>query len=88
MSDGRIAINKDNCKFCYIDIDIDRQREKLALAASFVDATDSRYGFSSKDLRCLGGAELARIEEAITNDHGKISYLFHFLIDTILSCAK
>ena len=74
MSDNRIAINEDKCQFCYIDIDIDRHREKLGLAASFVDATDSRYGFSSKDLRCLGGAELARIEESILNDHGEVIF--------------
>jgi hypothetical protein len=43
----------------------------MALAASFVDATDSRYGFSSKDLRRLGGSELARIEDLMSSDHGE-----------------
>jgi hypothetical protein len=46
-------------------------RSKMALAASFVDATDSRYGFSSKDLRRLGGSELARIEDLMSSDHGE-----------------
>ena len=46
-------------------------RSKLALAAAFVDATDSRYGFSSNDLRSLGGSELSRIEDCIQSDHGK-----------------
>ena len=46
-------------------------RSKLALAAAFVDATDSRYGFSSNDLRLLGGSELSRIEDLISSDHGK-----------------
>jgi hypothetical protein len=42
----------------------------LALAAAFVDATDARYGFSSNDLRKLGGSELSRIQESIETDHG------------------
>ena len=42
--------------------------------AAFVDATDSRYGFCSKDLRKLGGSELSRIHELMTNDHGKEKY--------------
>ena len=46
-------------------------RSKLALAAAFVDATDSRYGFSSKDLRKLGGSEVSRIHDLISSDHGK-----------------
>lgn len=39
--------------------------------AAFVDATDSRYGFSSKDLRKLGGSEVSRLDDLISNDHGK-----------------
>lgn len=56
-------------QFCFIDFDIDAYRSKLLLAASFVDATDTRYGFSSKDLRHLGGSEISRIEELLLNDH-------------------
>lgn len=41
---------KDQPKYCYLDIDIGNYRKKLATAAAFVDATDTRYGFSSKDL--------------------------------------
>ena len=48
-------------------------RAKLALAAAFVHATDSRYGFSSKDLRKLGGSELSRIGDLIGTDHGMLN---------------
>uniref|UniRef100_A0A7S2N1Q7 peptidylprolyl isomerase n=1 Tax=Helicotheca tamesis TaxID=374047 RepID=A0A7S2N1Q7_9STRA len=63
------AVNATSCQYCYIDIDINNHRSKLALAAAFVDATDSRYGFSSKDLRKLGGSELSRVEDLISTDH-------------------
>ena len=58
-------------RYCFIDIDIDNHRSKLGLTAAFVNATDSRYGFSSKDLRLLGGSELSRIhsEDLIACDH-------------------
>lgn len=59
-------------EFCFIDVDIDKHRSKLALTAAFVDATDTRYGFSSKDLRLLGGSEMARIEDLISMDHGTL----------------
>ena len=49
---------------------MDNHRRKLATAAAFVNATDSRYGFSSKDLRQLGGSELSRIKDLISMDHG------------------
>jgi cyclophilin family peptidyl-prolyl cis-trans isomerase len=62
-------VNAQTCPYCFIDIDIDHHRSKLALAASFVDATDSRYGFSSKDIRLLGGSELSRIPDLIQCDH-------------------
>ena len=39
--------------------------------AAFVHATDSRYGFNSKDLRKLGGSELSRMYELMSTDHGK-----------------
>eukprot|EP00970_Alexandrium_tamarense_P009951 scaffold1969_cov191-Alexandrium_tamarense.AAC.3 len=38
-------------------------------SAAFVDATDARYGFASKDLRKLGGSELARLDDLIHMDH-------------------
>ena len=63
-------IHADSCSYCYLDLDFDRYRQKLATAAAFVHATDSRYGFSSKDLRQLGGSELVRIPELISTDHG------------------
>jgi hypothetical protein len=64
-------INERTCRYCFIDLNINQQREKLALVAAFVDATDSRYGFSSKDLRLLGGSEVARISDLIASDHGR-----------------
>ncbi len=41
-------------------------------SAAFVEAKDSRYGFSTKDLRKLGGSELSRIGDLMTMDHGEI----------------
>ena len=64
-------VNASSCPYCFIDIDIDNHRSKFSLAASFVDATDSRYGFSSTDLRRLGGSELSRIEDLMSSDHGE-----------------
>jgi len=63
------AVNTQSCSHCFIDFDIDDHRSKLARAAAFVDATDSRYGLSSKELRNLGGSELARIEDLMESDH-------------------
>jgi peptidylprolyl isomerase len=54
---------------CYLDLDIGDWRRKLATAAAFVHATDTRYGFSSKDIRQLGGSELSRIPDLIQMDH-------------------
>ena len=66
MSPG---INAENTSFCFLDFDIADHRAQLATAAAFVNATDARYGFSSKDLRLLGGSELSRIEDLIATDH-------------------
>jgi peptidylprolyl isomerase len=66
MSSG---VNSKSCLFCYIDFDINNHRSNLALAAAFVDATDSRYGFSSKHLLKLGGSELSRISDSLLMDH-------------------
>jgi peptidylprolyl isomerase len=63
------TVNADNCGFCYLDVDIDGYRAKLATAAAFVNATNSRYGFSSSDLLSLGGSEVSRIPELIETDH-------------------
>lgn len=62
-------INADSCQYCFLDVDIDEHRARLATAAAFVDATDSRYGFSSKNLLLLGGSEVSRIPELIESDH-------------------
>jgi len=63
------GISAETSRFCFLDLDFDNHREKLANAAAFVDATDSRYGFSSKDLRLLGGSEISRIKDLIATDH-------------------
>ncbi|KAL7548875.1 hypothetical protein ACHAWF_012139 [Thalassiosira exigua] len=49
--------------------DVARSGAFLFQTAAFVDATDSRYGFSSKDLRKLGGSELSRLPELMSSDH-------------------
>ncbi|KAL9179566.1 hypothetical protein ACHAXT_008856 [Thalassiosira profunda] len=67
------AVNAQSSRYCYIDIDIDNHRSNLALTAAFVDATDSRYGFCSKDLRKLGGSELSRLHELMSSDHAASS---------------
>jgi cyclophilin family peptidyl-prolyl cis-trans isomerase len=60
----------DNATFCFLDFDWDHNRSKLARAAAFVAATDTRYGFSDKDLLRLGGAEIAhRVQECYDMDH-------------------
>jgi len=66
MSSG---VNSKSCQLCYIDFDINNHRSNLSLAAAFVDATDSRYGFSSKHLLKLGGSELSRIKDSLLMDH-------------------
>ena len=57
------------CTYAFLDFDIDNHRRKLGTAAAFVDATDTRYGHSSKDLLSLGGSELSRLEELLATDH-------------------
>ncbi len=44
---------------------------KFYQTAAFVFATDSRYGFSSKDLRRLGGSEISRISDLMSSNHGE-----------------
>ena len=63
------GITAESSRYCYIDLDFDHHRDKLATAAAFVDATDARYGFTSKDLRLLGGSEISRVQDLITTDH-------------------
>lgn len=63
------CISAANAEFCYLDLDFHQRRQKLANAAAFVKATNSRYGFSSSDLWRLGGSEVSRIEELVQTDH-------------------
>lgn len=62
-------ISSETATYCYIDFDFDNYRQKFATAAAFVSATDSRYGFSSKDIRQFGGSEIKRIPDLIASDH-------------------
>jgi peptidylprolyl isomerase len=63
------TITAATARYCHIDLDLSHHRRKLATAAAFVHATDSRYGFSSSDLRHLGGSELKRILPSMQADH-------------------
>eukprot|EP00511_Aplanochytrium_stocchinoi_P004408 CAMPEP_0204831916 /NCGR_PEP_ID=MMETSP1346-20131115/12100_1 /ASSEMBLY_ACC=CAM_ASM_000771 /TAXON_ID=215587 /ORGANISM="Aplanochytrium stocchinoi, Strain GSBS06" /LENGTH=353 /DNA_ID=CAMNT_0051963355 /DNA_START=108 /DNA_END=1166 /DNA_ORIENTATION=+ len=56
-------------KYVYLDFDIDDERAKLARGAAFVHYTSLRYGFSSNDIRLLGGSELPRITDFYVGDH-------------------
>lgn len=55
--------------YCFLDLDLDDTRKKLATCAAFVDSTDLTYGFSSKNLLALGGSEVSRLKELISTDH-------------------
>lgn len=60
----------ETAAYCYLDFDLDEYRSKLARAAAFVAATDTRYSFSSNHLLKLGGAEVAhRVAECYEMDH-------------------
>jgi hypothetical protein len=52
----------------YLDIDVDGHAAAFTLAQEFVQATDKRYGWSSKFLADLGGSERSRIREAYEAD--------------------
>ena len=52
----------------FLDIDLDSHRAKYARAAAFVEATDLRYGFSSKEIAELGGGEKQRVLELYADD--------------------
>jgi len=43
--------------------------DRRSLAAEFVNATDTRYSFSSSSLQLLGGSEVKRINDYYENDH-------------------
>ena len=63
------TITAATAAYCFLDLDINHHRSKLATAAAFVQACDTRYGFSSGDLRNLGGSEVKRIPELLASDH-------------------
>ena len=62
------SITAENASYCYLDVDVNHHRSHLALMAAFVHATDTRYGFSSPDLRALGGSEWSRVGQALATD--------------------
>jgi cyclophilin family peptidyl-prolyl cis-trans isomerase len=67
---GAIAtINAETSQYCYLDLDLNEYRNKLATCAAFVHATNLTYGLSSKDLLSLGGSEVKRLREYISMDH-------------------
>lgn len=52
----------------YLDIDINGHRAAYARAVAFVEATNLRYGWSSKVLSELGGSEKKRVLEFYADD--------------------
>lgn len=52
----------------YLEIDINDERAAFARCEAFVEATDLRYGFTSKVLDKLGGSERARLPELYESD--------------------
>lgn len=52
----------------FLDIDLDSHREKYERARAFVEATDLRYGFTSKEISELGGGEKQRVTELYADD--------------------
>ena len=53
----------------FLDVDVSGHRAAHARAQAFVEATNLRYGWSSKRLDELGGSERARIHEIYESDH-------------------
>jgi peptidylprolyl isomerase len=63
-------VTAETTNYCFLDFDLNDYRSKLARAASFVSATNIRYGFSSPQLFRLGGAEVVhRVKESYEMDH-------------------
>jgi cyclophilin family peptidyl-prolyl cis-trans isomerase len=62
-------IDGSTARHCYLDIDLDGSRAKLATTAAFVNSTNIRYGLSSDDLLKLGGSEISRLSSLIEDDH-------------------
>jgi peptidylprolyl isomerase len=68
-SSSHSVINAATAHYCYLDFDLRDGRSRLARAAAFVHATNTRYHFSSPDLLLLGGSERSRIPELAALDH-------------------
>lgn len=52
----------------YLDVDVDGHQQAYERACAFVNATNLRYGWSSKILSELGGSEKARVPESYASD--------------------
>jgi hypothetical protein len=52
----------------YLDLDVDGHQAAYLRCCAFVEATNLRYGWSSKVLSELGGSQRARIEESYASD--------------------
>ena len=59
----------DTKNFAYLDFDVNDNRAMFSRAAAFVYSTDLRYGWSSKDIRELGGSEHQRVVDMYNLDH-------------------
>ena len=55
--------------YAFLDFDVGGHRARFSRGAAFVDATDTRYSWSSKDVRELGGSELQRVPDMFAVDH-------------------
>ena len=62
-------MNAETAPYCYLDFDINQERNKLATCAEFVHQNNLTYGLSSNNLLHLGGAEVARLPDLIAHDH-------------------
>ena len=66
---GMLASTGSKTTYCFLDLDVDGHRKRYSTAAAFVFYTDTRYGWSSKDIRELGGSELQRVADFYATDH-------------------
>ena len=54
--------------YAFIDVDINDHRASYQRARDFVEATDQRYGLTSKKLEELGGTERANLQSFYESD--------------------
>jgi len=66
---GHVRMSESKGKRAFLDLDINGNRAAYARACAFVEATDLRHGWSSKDIKDLGGSEMSRLQEAYESDY-------------------